>query len=205
MVKEQLIARGITNEKVLKAMGTVPRHFFVDQAFWPRAYSDHSLPIGYDQTISQPYIVALICNELKLPEEKKILEIGTGSGYQSAVMALMGYKVYTIERVAELSKKAQIVIKKLDIKDIFLKIGDGTIGWQEEAPFDSIIVTAGAPELPEKLMEQLQVNGRIVIPIGSKTAQSLQVIEKKEKMIEKRDICGCTFVPLVGENGWASD
>lgn len=205
MIKEQLIARDITDTRVLKAMSVVPRHLFVDEAFWPRAYGNHSLPIGNDQTISQPYMVGLICRELKLPEGKKVLEIGTGSGYQCAVLAMMGYEVCTIERIEDLSQKAQAVIKKLGIKNIRFKIGDGTLGWKEESPFDGIVVTAGAPSVPEILTEQLNVNGRIVIPVGSRSAQVLQVIIKGERMIEKREAGGCSFVPLLGENGWKSE
>ena len=202
MVKEQLIKRGINDERVLMAIGSVPRHIFLDQAFWPRAYGDHPLPIGHNQTISQPYIVALMCQELKLEEGRKILEIGTGSGYQSAVLAVMGYSVYTIERYEELSVRAEDIIKRLEITGVHFKIGDGSIGWEEESPFDGIIVTAGAPAVPEDLMEQVITGGKIIIPVGDRFSQRMQIIEKGEKIIEKRDICGCTFVPLVGKQGW---
>ena len=205
MVKEQLIKRGITDERVLRAMGSIPRHMFLDQAFWPRAYGDHSLPIENKQTISQPYIIALMCQELNLPEGKKILEIGTGSGYQSTILAVMGYSVYTIERYGRLSAKAQEVMKKLGISDVHFKVGDGSIGWKEQSPFDGIIVTAAAPAVPDDLMQQLAVGGRIVIPVGERVSQQLKVIEKGEKIIEKRDICGCVFVPLIGEQGWESE
>ena len=202
MVKEQLIKRGIKDERVLKAMGTVPRHLFIDEAFWPRAYGDHPLPIGHDQTISQPYIVALICQELVFKEEGKVLEIGTGSGYHSAILAVMGYRVYTIERYSALSKKAMKIIKKLGISSVEFKVGDGSMGWKEESPFDGIVVTAGAPTVPENLIKQLNTGGRIVIPVGDRVSQCLKVVEKSEKIIEKRDVCGCTFVPLIGEQGW---
>ena len=205
MVKEQLIKRGITDERVLKAMGSVPRHIFLDQAFWPRAYGDHPLPIENNQTISQPYIIALMCQELNLPEGKKILEIGTGSGYQSTILAVMGYSVYTIERYDILSAKAQEIMKKLGISDVHFKVGDGSIGWKEQSPFDGIIVTAAAPAVPDDLMQQLAVGGRIVIPVGERVSQQLKMIEKGEKIIEKRDICGCVFVPLIGEQGWESE
>jgi len=205
MVKEQLIKRGINDERVLKAMGSVPRHMFVDQAFWPRAYGDHPLPIRHDQTISQPYIVALMCQELKLPEGEKILEIGTGSGYQCAILAVMGYSVYTIERYGELSKSARAIIKKLGISGIHFKVNDGSMGWKEESPFDGIVVTAGAPAVPVELFEQLTTGGKIIIPIGGKVSQRLQIVEKGGKIIEKRDICGCTFVPLVGKQGWEGE
>ncbi len=202
MVKEQLIRRGITNERVLKAMTALPRHRFIDQAFWPRAYGDHPLPIGESQTISQPYIVALICQELNPPEGSTVLEIGTGSGYQSAVLAFMGCTVFTVERHEALSRKAREIIKSLGISSVRFKVGDGSLGWPESAPFGSICVTAGAPEVPERLMDQLEVGGRLVLPVGDRVTQRLTVIEKGEKIIEKRDVCGCTFVPLVGEQGW---
>ncbi len=202
MVKEQLINRGITDENVLKAMGSVPRHLFVDQAFWPRAYSDHPLPIGCDQTISQPYIVALMTQELDIEEGGKVLEIGTGSGYQAAIIALLGCTVYTIERHDEIAKKARSVLKKLGISNVNFKIGDGSLGWEEHAPFNGIIVTAGAPEIPDTLLNQLATGGKIVIPIGNRSSQRLIKIVKGEKIIEKYDICGCVFVPLVGDQGW---
>jgi len=204
MVKEQLIGRGISEERVLKAMNFIPRHLFVDQAFWPRAYGDHPLPIGDDQTISQPYIVALMTQELKLSGGEKILEIGTGSGYQAALLALLDCTVFTIERNRELANKAEKIIKKLKLKNVFFKIGDGSVGWAEKAPFDRIIVTAGAPGVPEHLMDQLAVGGRIVIPVGNRVSQKLTVINKGENIIEKNEICGCTFVPLLGKQGWTN-
>ena len=143
-----------------------------------------------------------MCQELKLEEGKKILEIGTGSGYQSAVLAVMGYSVYTIERYEELSVRAEDIIKRLEITGVHFKIGDGSLGWEEESPFDGIIVTAGAPAVPEDLMEQVITGGKIIIPVGDRFSQRMQIIEKGEKIIEKRDICGCTFVPLVGKQGW---
>jgi protein-L-isoaspartate(D-aspartate) O-methyltransferase len=205
MVKEQLINRGITDDRVLKAMGTVPRHLFIDQAFWPRAYGDHPLPSGNNQTISQPYMVALMSQELKLPEGKKVLEIGTGSGYQAAILAVMGYEVYTIERYEELTQKAKNSMKKLSILTVHFKVGDGSVGWNEESPFDGIIVTAGAPSVPDELIAQLSVGGRVIIPVGGKDIQRLVTIEKGEKLIEKWDICGCAFVPLVGHCGWGEE
>ena len=202
MVGEQLIKRGIVDESVLKAMGSVPRHLFVDQAFWPRAYGDYPLPIGNDQTISQPYIVALMTQELALPENGKVLEIGTGSGYQTAILSFLGCSVYTIERFDELTKRAKNVLKKLNIKNIHFKVGDGSIGWEVNAPFDGIIVTAGAPEIPDALIEQLTTGGKIVIPVGKRHSQRLISVIKGEKIIEKHDMCGCMFVPLVGYRAW---
>lgn len=202
MVKEQLIRRKITDQRVLNAMGIVPRHLFVDQAFWPRAYSDHPLPIGNDQTISQPYIVALMTQELETFEGSKILEIGTGSGYQAAVLAFLGCEVYTVERHRELSEKADKVLKKLSINNVNVIVGDGTLGYEEKAPYNGIIVTAGAPDIPDSLLDQIAVNGKMVIPVGDKTEQRMIKITKGKKMIEKRDVCICTFVPLLGERGW---
>ena len=204
MVKEQLISRSISDERVLKAMSFLPRHLFVDQAFWPRAYGDHPLPIGGDQTISQPYIVALMTQELKLSGGEKILEIGTGSGYQAALLAVLDCTVYTVERNRELAKKAEKAIKKLNLKNVSIKLGDGSIGWTEKAPFDRIIVTAGAPDIPEDLMDQLAIGGRIVIPVGNRVSQNLTVIIKGENIIEKNELCGCAFVPLLGKQGWAN-
>ena len=202
MVKEQLIKRGITNERVLTAMGSIPRHLFVDEAFHPRAYGDHPLPIGNDQTISQPYIVALMSQELDPPEGAKVLEIGTGSGYQGTVLAMMGCEVYTIERIPELSMRAKDITTRLGITGLHFNIGDGTRGWIEEAPYDRIVVTAGAPALPEDLAGQLTVGGRMIIPVGERAGQRLLVIEKGDDVIEKRDVCDCTFVPLIGKQGW---
>lgn len=207
MVKEQLVGKGITDERVIKAMSIVPRHVFVDQGFWPRAYRSHSLPIGNGQTISQPYIIALMCQELALPETGgKVLEIGTGSGYQTAVLSLMGgHIVRTVERHQALSDSARRILKKLGIDTIGFKIGDGTVGWEEEAPFDGIIVSAGSPEIPDELVAQLKVGGRLVIPVGSLENQQLMVVEKKDKMIEKRERGACVFVPLIGRKGWTGE
>ena len=202
MVKEQLIKRGITDERVLKVIGSVPRHLFVDEAFWPRAYGDHPLPIGHDQTISQPYIVALMTQELDLPKKGKVLEIGTGSGYQTAILALLGCTVYTIERFEELTNRAETVLEKLDIRNVCFTVGDGSIGLEKYAPFDGIIVTAGAPAIPDVLMKQLATGGKIVIPLGPIDSQRLIKLVKGEKILEKYDICGCSFVPLIGKQAW---
>jgi len=205
MVNGQLIRRGITDKRVLRAMGAVPRHLFVDQAFWPRAYGDHPLPIGSDQTISQPYIVALMTQALEVGAGERILEIGTGSGYQTAVLALLAETVYTVERHRELTKSAKRVLHKLAIENVRFKVADGSMGWKEEAPFDGIIVTAGSPDIPESLLVQLGNGGRLVIPVGSKHTQRLMHIVKGEKVLEKNDICGCMFVPLVGSQGWRTE
>ncbi|MCE5251516.1 protein-L-isoaspartate(D-aspartate) O-methyltransferase [bacterium] len=204
MVKEQLISRGISDERVLGVMNSLPRHFFVDQAFWPRAYGDHPLPIGCNQTISQPYIVGLMTQALGLSGGERILEIGTGSGYQAALLAVLGCTVYTIEYHEELLKHAMAVIKKLGIQNIMFFTGDGSVGLQEQAPFDRILVTAGAPDVPDFLLDQVALKGRLVIPIGNRNTQRLIVIIKGENMIEKHDICDCAFVPLIGKQGWTN-
>ncbi len=202
MVKEQVVQRGVTDERVLAAMRAIPRHLFIDQAFWPRAYSDHPLPIGYDQTISQPYIVALMSQELGVAGGEKVLEIGTGSGYQAAVLAALGCVVYTVERIAELSKKASEIIGTIGLRNVFFRVGDGTLGWKEKAPFDRIIVTAGAPAVPDILMGQIASQGKVVIPVGNRIEQQLLVVTRNGQNTEKRYVTGCAFVPLLGEQGW---
>ncbi len=205
MVKEQVIKRGIQDELVIQTMRVVPRHLFVDPAFLPRAYSDHPLPIGHDQTISQPYIVALMTQELGLTGKEKVLEIGTGSGYQAAVLALIGCTVYTVERIEDLSIKARKSIRALGLKNVHFRVGDGTLGWKDHAPFDRIIVTAGAPAVPETLLEQVTpTGGRVVIPVGNRSAQQLLIITRNGSSIEKRIVTGCNFVPLIGEQGWGN-
>lgn len=202
MVQEQLLARGVTDERVLRAMSIVPRHYFVDQAFWPRAYGDHPLPIGHGQTISQPYTVGLMSQELGAGEGDKVLEIGTGSGYQSAILAVLGCNVFTIERIDELSEAAKKALTKLDIKNVTFKVGDGSLGWPEQAPFKGIIVTAGAPDIPDCLIDQLAVGGNIVIPVGTLQSQRLVKIVKGKKTIDRHDMRGCAFVPLLGDRAW---
>jgi len=202
MVNEQIIPRGVVDERVIKVIRAVPRHLFIDQAFLPRAYSDHSLPIGHDQTISQPYIVALMSQELAVSGGEKVLEIGTGSGYQAAVLAAMGCTVYTVERIADLSKKASDIISGLGLRNVFFRVGDGTLGWKDKAPFDRIIVTAGAPAVPDIYMAQLAQVGKMVIPVGNREEQQLLVVTRNGQILEKRYVTGCKFVPLLGEFGW---
>ena len=202
MVKEQLIGRGITDERVLGAMSVIPRHLFIDQAFWPRAYGDHPLPIDFDQTISQPYIVALMTQALQLSGGEKVLEVGTGSGYQTAILAVLASRVFTVEYQKELSKKAKSILRRLKIDNVEFTVGDGSLGWEDQAPFDGIIVTAGAPDIPDVLMGQLAFDGRLVIPVGSLANQRLFRIIKGREIIEKHDLGGCAFVPLYGEHGW---
>ncbi|HJL79017.1 MAG TPA: protein-L-isoaspartate(D-aspartate) O-methyltransferase [Candidatus Marinimicrobia bacterium] len=202
MVQKQIEARGITDPGVLSAMRTVPRHLFVDEALMDQAYGDFPLPIGDQQTISQPYIVAEMTEALQLSEEDRVLEIGTGSGYQSAILAKLAYRVYTIERIHSLYLKTRKLFDKLYYYNIVTKYSDGTAGWRDESPFDAIIVTAGAPDIPEVLVNQLAVHGRLVIPVGDQYSQSLIKLYKDEGGVRKTNLGGCRFVKLVGECGW---
>ncbi len=205
MVKEQLIPRGIKDKRTLKVFREVPRELFVDDKYLDNSYEDHPLPIGNGQTISQPYIVALMTESLSLSPTDKVLEIGTGSGYQTTILAKMCREVYSIERFSGLAKKAEKVLEDLEIKNVTFKIADGSIGWEEQAPFDAILVAASAPRVPEPLLEQLNENGRLVIPVGSMYSQSLLRLVKKGGVIERKDICGCVFVPMVGKYGWTNE
>lgn len=205
MINNHLMARGITDERVLKTMATVPRHLFVDEGIQDQAYSDNPLPIGSRQTISQPYIVGLMTEALELKGTEKVLEIGTGCGYQTAILAELADRVFSIERIASLAFRAQKTLDSLHYYNILIRAGDGTYGWSEESPFDAIIATAGAPKIPETLKEQLAVGGKLVIPIGSQSSQTLLKItrmSKKTDDMEIKDLCGCRFVDLIGEYGW---
>ena len=205
MINSHLMARGITDERVLKTMATVPRHLFVDEGIQDQAYSDKPLPIGSRQTISQPYIVGLMTEALELKGTEKVLEIGTGCGYQTAILAELADRVFSIERIASLAFRAQKTLDSLHYYNILIRAGDGTYGWSEESPFDAIIATAGAPKIPETLKEQLAVGGKLVIPIGSQSSQTLLKItrmSKKTDDMEIEDLCGCRFVDLIGEYGW---
>jgi protein-L-isoaspartate(D-aspartate) O-methyltransferase len=203
MVEEQLRSRDITDERVLAVMAEVPRHNFVDDAMQGRAYGDHPLPIGAGQTISQPYIVAYMTQALQLTGVEKVLEIGTGSGYQAAVLSRLCSQVYTIERINSLLAGARKVFDKLHYYNIRAKLDDGTIGWPENGPYDAIIVTAGGPGVPEPLIEQLADPGRLIIPVGNQHVQELQLLEKKEGQIEVMSLASVRFVDLVGEHGWS--
>jgi len=202
MVQEQLIPRGITDKRVLAAFMKVPRHKFVPVRYMEEAYGDYPVSIGEGQTISQPYMVALMTQCLELKENDKVLEIGTGSGYQAAILAELADKVYTTERISALSKNAQGVLQKLGYTNIKLKLGDGSLGWEEFTPYDGIIVTCAAPSAPEPLKKQLKENGRLVIPVGESFSQTLAVVKKRKGKFTEEDICGCVFVPLVGKYGW---
>lgn len=202
MVESQLISRGIKDPRVLEAMRKVPRHRFVDEALASQAYSDHPLSIGEKQTISQPYMVALMTEALELKGDERVLEIGTGSGYQAAILAELAAKVYSIERLRSLYIKARRTLDELGYLNIVLKVGDGTGGWKEEAPFDGIIVTAGSPEVPQPLVDQLAMGGRLVIPVGDRYSQDLLKIARVKEGITRTNLGGCRFVNLVGHYGW---
>lgn len=202
MVERQLISRGIHAPAVLDAMRSVPRHLFVEETFQGNAYEDHPLPIGEDQTISQPYMVALMTELLDLTTDSTVLEIGTGSGYQTAILAELAKQVYTVERFAPLVEEAQNFFQQLNYDNIQVLNGDGTLGWSEHAPYDRIIVTAGAPAVPEALIEQLAENGKLVLPVGDRFSQVLQILTKQEGRLHTENSCHCVFVKLIGKDGW---
>jgi len=202
MVETQLIPRGIHDPLVLKAMGKVPREEFVPQHLRETAYHDNALPIAEGQTISQPYIVALMTQALELEGTEKVLEIGTGSGYQAAILAEIVKELYTVERVAPLQEKAKQVLSKLGHRNINFKIFNGTLGWPDHAPYDGIIVTAGAPDIPEPLVAQLSEGGRMIIPVGDSLGQDLLKIRKVKGRTLTEDLGAVRFVRLVGEHGW---
>jgi protein-L-isoaspartate(D-aspartate) O-methyltransferase len=196
---------GIRDQRVLDAMLSVPRHFFVPEALQGRAYGDHALPISANQTISQPFIVARMSELLEIDDRNRVLEIGAGSGYQTAVLAKLGAQVYSIERIAELARHAQARIRQLNIYNATVKCFDGTLGWSAHAPYDGILVAAGGPEVPEPLLAQLQLGGRLVIPIGdTRESQRLIRVVKTEKGYEREDHGACAFVPLIGHYGWSN-
>ncbi|MDD5772753.1 MAG: protein-L-isoaspartate(D-aspartate) O-methyltransferase [bacterium] len=206
MVETQIKPRGISDKRILEVMEEIPRHLFVDKKYWPSAYADHPLPIGEEQTISQPYIVALMTEKLDLSGREKVLEIGTGSGYQTAILSKLAKEVYTVERFGGLALNAKTVHAKLGLENIFYKTGDGSLGWAEFAPFDRIIITAASPDAPVGLFNQLGENGCMLVPVGARFSQVLTRITKDSKgqMIQE-GICGCVFVPLIGDNGWKGD
>ncbi len=202
MIEEQLVTRGIADQRVLEAMRTVPRHLFVEDAFQAHAYGDFPLPIGSGQTISQPYIVALMTMALHLNGDEKILEIGTGSGYHAAILSRLCQKVYTVERLDALVSRARKVFDRLRYHNIISRIDDGTEGWPSEAPFDRIIVTAGGPRIPEPLVAQLADPGRLIMPVGGQEVQELQLVDKRDGDITVTTIEQVRFVDLIGAHGW---
>lgn len=202
MVKQQLAGRDIRDKRVLDAFLKVPRHKFVSEESQSSAYADYPLPIGENQTISQPYMVALMSQLLELKGNEIVLEIGTGSGYQAAILAELSKTVYSIERIPSLAEKAEKLLNELGYTNIKIKVDDGTLGWQESSPFDAIIVTAASPEIPQTLIKQLADSGRLVLPVGQTFGQTLVLVKKKKGRVETKEICGCVFVPLVGKYGY---
>ncbi len=202
MVEKQIEARGITDVRVLDAMRQVPRHLFVSEALMDQAYSDFPLPIGEQQTISQPYIVAEMTQSLQLSPDDRVLEIGTGSGYQAAILSKIVYRVYSIERIHSLYVRTRKLFDRLGYHNIVTRYSDGTTGWKDMGPFDAIIVTAGSPEIPAVLVNQLTIGGRMVIPVGSQHSQDLIKLVRDQNGIHQTNLGGCRFVKLVGEHGW---
>jgi protein-L-isoaspartate(D-aspartate) O-methyltransferase len=202
MVEEQVAARGITDPRVLAALRRVPRHVFVDAALQEKSYGDHPLPIGEAQTISQPFIVGKMTELLALTGREKVLEIGTGCGYQAAVLAELAARVCTIERLPKLAARARETLERLGYTNVWVRTANGTLGWPDEAPFDRILVTAGGPSVPPPLFEQLAEGGRLVMPVGDATSQVLQVVEKVNGQMRVTQDSGCVFVKLVGKYAW---
>ena len=205
MVDDQVVARGVKDQRVIAAMKKVPRHLFVEEALQGQAYTDHPLPIGDKQTISQPYMVALMTETLALTGKEKVLEIGTGSGYQTAILAECAAKVFSVERIRSLAIRARKLLLELGYLNVEIKFSDGTVGWIDESPFDAIIVTAGAPDIPQPLVDQLKAGGRMAIPVGDAYTQDLIRVTKTEDGIEKEDFGGCRFVKLIGKYGWEAE
>jgi protein-L-isoaspartate(D-aspartate) O-methyltransferase len=202
MVEEQLAQRGVTDERVLGAMRRVPRHLFVEGPLRDRAHGDHPLPIGEEQTISQPYIVGFMTQLLELRGQEKVLEVGTGSGYQTAVLAELARRVCTIERLPRLAERARALLEQLGYDNVWVRVGSGTLGWPDEAPFDRILVTAGGPSIPPPLFQQLGEGGRMVVPVGDVANQTLTVVEKIHGEMKTRPCGDCKFVKLVGKYAW---
>jgi protein-L-isoaspartate(D-aspartate) O-methyltransferase len=207
MVDAQIRARGIADQRVLKAMEKIPRHLFVDEGLVGQAYNDNPLPIERQQTISQPYIVALMSEAMALTGREKVLEIGTGSGYQTALLAELAERVFSIDRIAVLATGARRILDVLNYYNVAIRVGDGTYGWREESPFAAIVVTAGAPRIPKLLIEQLAIGGRLVIPVGSRNSQALLKLTRLSEDpndLKREDLGGCRFVDLIGEHGWGN-
>ncbi len=202
MVENQIISRGVTDLSVIKAMREVPRHLFVSEALGESAYGDHPLPIGEGQTISQPYIIAEMTQALELKGDERILEIGTGSGYQAAILAAIVDRVYTVERNNTLFLNTKKLFDKLKYHNIVTKYSDGTLGWNQQSPFDAIIVTAGGEKIPEPLIKQLSIGGKLIMPVGGNLIQELIIIEKTKTGITTKNLGGCRFVKLIGRHGW---
>ncbi len=204
MVEEQLVARGVTDPRVLAVVRRLPREEFVDEALRDRAYGDHPLPIGDGQTISQPFIVGRMSELLRLDGREKVLEVGTGCGYQAAVLAELAARVCTIERIPRLATRARETLERLGYRNVWVRAANGTLGWPDQAPFDRILVAAGGPSVPPPLFEQLAEGGRMVMPVGDEASQVLEVIEKVQGTMRVTRDSGCVFVKLVGKYAWDS-
>ncbi len=202
MIHEQLKARGLTDQRLLNAFRNVPRELFVPEELQEKAYADHPLPIGGGQTISQPYIVALMTNQLHLQGHERVLEIGTGSGYQTAILAELCLEVFSVERLLDLRLAVNRRLEGLGYMNVHLTEGNGSLGWPDHAPYDGILVGAAAPDVPPPLLAQLAEHGHMVIPIGSQQSQTLIEVEKRGNAIHRRNLVNCMFVPLIGEYGW---
>lgn len=202
MVEQQIKNRGINDERVLAAFREIPRHTFVKKTHQLEAYEDHPLPIGFGQTISQPYIVALMTARLDLVGWEKVLEIGTGSGYQAAILARLSQEIHSIERIPELAQQAEGNLRAAGINHVEVHVGDGTLGWPQNAPYDAILITAGTPAMPVGLMGQLGEGGRLIAPVGSRWRQMLELWVKHDEKIKKEEVLPVVFVPLIGEQGW---
>lgn len=206
MVEDQVVARGVRDPRVIDAMLQVPRHKFVEEALESQAYQDAPLPIGERQTISQPYMVAVMSEALALDGTEKVLEVGTGSGYQAAVLALLADRVFSLERIPALARRARKALDSCGYSKVNIRLADGTLGWQEMAPFDAIVVTAGAPDVPRDYLDQLAVGGRLVIPVGDRMSQVLMRITRTSAHeFKEEQLLGCRFVPLVGNHGWRDE
>lgn len=206
MIEDQVVGRGIKDPRVIEAMTKVPRHLFVPEALAAQAYSDFPLPIGERQTISQPYMVALMSEAMLLKGGEKVLEIGTGSGYQAAVLAHLARQVFSLERIPSLARQARRTLDACGFARVNVRVTDGTFGWEEEAPFDAIVVTAGAPSVPQPYLQQLAIGGRLVIPVGDRATQTLvRVTRNGERNFREERLLGCRFVPLVGGHGWSDE
>ncbi len=207
MVQKQLVTRFIKDPRVLEAMRTIPRHLFVSQELWPSAYRDGPLPIGHEQTISQPYIVAFMTQALELPADGRgvVLEVGTGSGYQAAILSQLAAQVYSIERIEALAQQARRCLQQLEIGNVEIKVGDGGYGWPEYSPYDGIIVTAAAPEVPAPLTVQLKDGARLIVPIGPRWQQELICLQRQGEALVREQLAPVAFVPLIGEHGWSEE
>ena len=203
MVQQQIVARGIVDSRLIEVMNKVPRHLFVDEGLRGHAYTDGSLPIGFKQTISQPYIVAAMSAALELQGNERVLEVGTGSGYQTAILAMLAKRVYSVERISALAARARKVLDYLQLSNVNIKIADGTTGWKDQAPFDGILVAAGAPDVPQEYLAQLAIGGKLVLPVGGYHQQSLiRITRLADEQFHREELMGCRFVPLIGEAGW---